>query len=486
MAGKYDFHPHKPVLVLFRHDLRIADNRALSAAAATGKPVVPVFIFDETSAGVRPMGAARRWWLHHSVAALMSELKVLGCLLILRRGPCSDIVRQLRAETGADMVLWNRRYAPAEIVVDRDLTAALLEQGIAAESFEGHLLHEPSRLMTSAGGSYQVFTPFWRALSSRLEPRDAIDAPRSLRPFAARPQSDALDEWRLLPKAPDWAAGFHHSWTPGEAGARERLAEFVAGAVETYASDRDFPAIAGTSGLSPHLANGEVTPAQILAALRGSGASPQVVGDAFRRQLGWREFSYHLLFHNPDLHRTNVNRDFDRFAWQGSTDLLHKWRHGRTGYPFVDAGMRQLWQSGWMHNRVRMIVASFLVKHLLIDWRSGEEWFWDTLVDADPANNAAAWQWVAGSGADAAPYFRVFNPILQGRKFDPDGAYVRRYVPEIAALPDTWLQCPWEAPPAILDKAHVKLEATYPVPVVDHRHARRRALDNYRTMRGTP
>jgi deoxyribodipyrimidine photo-lyase len=484
MAIRHDTDPAKPVLVLFRHDLRIADNRALSAAAATGKPVIPVFILDDASAGMRPAGAARRWWLHHSISALARGIEGLGCRLVLRRGPCGETVRHLLSETGADMVLWNRRYAPVETVLDTDMTIALRSQGIATENYDGHLLHEPSRLQTASGGAYRVFTPFWRALSSHIEPRDAVDTPRSLRPFPLQPRSDALAEWQLLPKAPDWAAGFKSQWTPGEAGARKQLANFVSGAIETYAGDRDIPAIAGTSRLSPHLANGEITPFQILAALRRTGASVQATRDAFRRQIGWREFSYHLLFHNPDLARTNVNRDFDRLAWLGGDDLLRKWQNAQTGYPLIDAGMRELWQTGWMHNRVRMVVASFLVKHLLIDWRRGEEWFWDTLVDADAANNAASWQWVAGSGADAAPYFRIFNPILQGRKFDPHGAYVRRYVPELAELPDQWLQSPWEAPHEILERARVKLGADYPVAVVDHRHARQRALSGYRIMRG--
>ena len=471
-----------PVLVLFRTDLRVADNRALMAASSTGKPVLPLFVFDQESDGTRPLGGARRWWLHHSLAALGKQLARLGAPLLLSRGRMEVVVDRLISETGADMVLWNRRYDPTEIAVDSRLKASLRERNIRAESFDGHLLHEPSLLKTGSGGSYKVYSPFWRALVTQGEPRDPLDAPRKLRGGKV-PASDELDDWALLPTTPDWAHGLRAQWTPGEAGAQDSLAAFVSGALDGYGQGRDMPGVAGTSRLSPHLAHGEITPFQILAALKPASVdAPSGDIEKFRKEVGWREFSYHLLFQNPSLAQVNFNRDFDAFPWAGNRELLSAWQRGLTGYPIVDAGMRELWQTGWMHNRVRMVAASFLIKHLLIDWREGEKWFWDTLVDADPASNPASWQWVAGSGADAAPYFRIFNPILQGEKFDPEGAYVRRYVPELAKLPAKYIHRPWDAPKDILSTAGVKLGADYPVPVIDHSLARERALGAYKSM----
>ncbi len=475
----------KPVVVLFRWDLRIRDNAALSKAAISGCPVVPVFVLDQASKGVRPIGSARRWWLHHSLTALSRALKALGAPLVLRQGETLAVVDDLVRRTDAGAVFWNRRYDPAESKVDSELKAHLRERGVEARSFEGQLLHEPSRLQTKAGGPFKVYSPFWRALASLPEPRDPIDPPASLARFDGEIPSDDLADYGLTPTAPDWAAGFFEDWTPGEDGAMKRLHDFLDEGLRGYAEQRDRPDIEGTSRLSPHLASGEITPFQIFHALRTHRSARNGGRDAekFRMEIGWREFSYHLLFHNPDLRRTNFNDAFDDFPWKPARAATAAWRRGKTGYPIVDAGMRQLWSTGWMHNRVRMIVASFLIKHLLTDWRSGEDWFWDTLVDADPANNAASWQWVAGSGADAAPYFRVFNPILQGEKFDPDGAYVRRWVPELRKLPDRWLHQPWSAPADTLRDAGVKLGTDYPVPVVDHDTARDRALTAYREMR---
>ncbi|MFO0994989.1 MAG: deoxyribodipyrimidine photo-lyase [Hyphomicrobiales bacterium] len=485
MAGKAESNPDPPVIVIFRHDLRIADNGALSAAAETGRRVLPVFVFDEAK-GLRTPGAASLWWLHHSLTALAKDLRSLGARLVLRRGSTARIVDAIVKETGADAVFWNRRYEPAGVEADGAMKAELRHRGLKAQSFDGALLHEPSLLKTGSGGPYRVYTPFWRALGALSEWRDPIDAPKSLRGFSGKFESDHLHDWRLLPTEPDWAAGFGHRWMPGEAGAKKRLDHFLSDALQGYGDSRDIPAIDGTSGLSPHLAFGEITPFQIFAALkRRSMKAPAADIEKFRKEVGWREFCYHLLFHHPDLATRNYNRDFDGFAWHKSARLLKAWQRGQTGYPIVDAGMRELWQTGVMHNRVRMIAASFLIKHLLIDWREGEAWFWDTLVDADAANNPANWQWVAGSGADASPYFRIFNPVLQGEKFDKDGTYVRRFVPELANLPAKFIQCPWKAPAEVLGKAGVKLGATYPVPVVDHDEARQRAMQAYRAMRGT-
>ena len=485
MTSTGNAQPESPVLVLFRKDLRVADNRALAAAADTGLPVIPVFIFDQ-SRGVRAQGAASLWWLHNSLEALGGRLKALGAPLLLRRGPMREVVEQLVDDSGATHIFWNRRYDPAEAKVDAEMKAALRERGLVAESFDGALLHEPSKLKTGGGGPYKVYSPFWRALVASGEPRGPVDAPTSLKPFQGKLRSDRLADWKLLPKHPDWAGGMPQFWEPGEAGAQKRLKAFLGGALDGYGEGRDLPGIDGTSRLSPHLAHGEITPFQIFAALGRKGIdAPARDIEKFRMELGWREFCYHLLFHNPDLASSNFNRDFDALHWRTDAKALHAWQRGRTGYPIVDAGMRQLWATGWMHNRVRMIVASFLIKHLMIDWRHGETWFWDTLVDADAANNPASWQWVAGSGADAAPYFRIFNPILQGEKFDPDGDYVRRWIPELDRMPKRFVHRPWEAPVAQLREAGVKLGESYPVPLVDHDRARGRALQAYQSMRGT-
>ena len=474
----------RPALVLFRNDLRIADNGALAAAANLGRPVLAAFVHDEESEGVRPAGGASGWWLHHSLSALASRLEALGARLILRRGRMQQAVDGLIAESGADSVFWNRRYDPGGVIADTAMKQNLRERGIGAESFDGHLLHEPSRLTTGAGSFYKVFTPFWNALAAAPEPRDPIDPPRRLNGFFGAVSSERLDDLLPLPTSPDWAGGLRASWTPGEDGAHERLEEFLSDGIRGYADGRDFPARPSTSLLSPHLAHGEITPYRIFAALKDRRLDASGAGIAkFRKEIGWREFCYHLLFHNPQLHERNFQPGFDGLSWASDTAPLRAWQRGATGYPIVDAGMRELWLTGTMHNRVRMIAASFLTKHLLIDWREGERWFWDTLVDADPASNPGNWQWVAGSGADAAPYFRIFNPVLQGEKFDGDGAYVRRFVPEIAGLPDRWLHKPWQAPGPVLADAGVDLGGAYPRPIVDHAWARQRALAAYGAMR---
>jgi deoxyribodipyrimidine photo-lyase len=466
-------------IVLFRRDLRVSDNRALAAAASTGKPLVALFILDEDSKNVRAEGAASRWWLHHSLRHLEGKLDELGVALQFRRGPTNAVVETEINKCGADTVLWNRRYDPAESAVDAALKASLRQRGVECQSFAGALLHEPSRLKTGSGGYYKVFSAFWRALDGSLETLDPVDAPAGINGWRGPTTSLSLDALELLPKQPDWSGGLVKTWTPGEDSAGRRLGEFIEHDLADYEMARDMPARSGTSRLSPHLAFGEVTPVQIMAALRPS----QTAGTAkFRKEIGWREFSYHLLAHNPDLCRAAFRPEFDRIEWQADTGSIRAWQRGLTGYPIVDAGMRQLWETGWMHNRVRMIVASFLSKHLLIDWREGERWFWDTLVDADVANNAAGWQWVAGSGADAAPYFRVFNPVLQGEKFDPDGEYVRRYIPELAAVPARYVHRPWTAPADVLARSQVRLGKTYPQPIVDHMLARNRVLEAYRAI----
>lgn len=471
-----------PVIVWFRRDLRIDDNAALSAAAQTGRPILPLYILEPAEAGTGPLGAAQRWWLHHSLAALAGRLADLGAPLTLRSGPADVVLDALIAETGTDTIHWNRRHDPPGMTIDRAIKATLKARGLTATSFAGQLLHDPTRLLTGEKKPFRVYTPFWKALERSGEPHEAIEPPAGLIALPEAVASEHLDDWHLTPEKPDWATPFREIWTPGEAAARAHLETFVDGAIDGYGADRDRPALDATSMLSPHLALGEISPARIWHATRGLDAP---TGDLvhFRKELAWREFCYHLHFHFPALPEKNWNDKFDAFPWQEREEAFMLWTRGLTGYPIVDAGMRQLWQTGFMHNRVRMIVASFLIKHLMIDWREGERWFWDTLVDADAAANAQNWQWVAGSGADASPFFRIFNPTGQGEKFDPNGTYVRRWVPELAELPADWIHKPWAAPPGVLALAGVKLGQTYPAPIVDHARARDRALDALKATR---
>ena len=404
-----------PSIVWLRDDLRLADNPALTAAAERGGPVVLVYVLDEASTGVRPLGSASKWWLHHSLAAL-------GEQLVVRRGAAEELIPALVAEVGAGAVFWNRRYG-ASREIDARLKARLREDGLDARSFQANLLVEPWTLTTGSGGPYRVFTPFWKA-ARELQFRGPLPVPE-VEWMSAR--SDEVD---LLPH-PDWAAGLRESWTPGEAGAHAQLEGFVEERLAEY-HRRDEPAVDGTSRLSPHLRFGEISPFQIWERLHGA-MSPAARKNVpkFLSEVGWREFNWSILFHEPELAQRNYRPAFDAFPWSApDPEELAAWQQGRTGIPLVDAGMRELWHTGVMHNRVRMIVASFLVKNLLVDWRVGEQWFWDTLVDADEASNPGNWQWVAGSGADAAPYFRVFNPELQREKFDKLGRYVNRWVPE--------------------------------------------------------
>ena len=468
-------------LVWLRDDLRLDDNPALSEAAALGRPLTVVYVLDEDSPGVRPLGGATKWWLHHSLADLAAGLEAKGSRLLLRRGPAAGIIRDLAQETGASTLLWNRRYGGPERDVDAGVKAWAAEQGLAAASFQANLMFEPWTVRTGAGGPYKVFTPFWRACLDGPEPRLPLDAPERLPAPAADaegrlPSGDQLDSWGLLPRTPDWSAGLASTWQPGEAGAHERLEDFLDGPAEEYGTGRDTPGVEGTSRLSPHLRFGEISPFRIWHALRerfGPGA-PADVG-IFRSELGWREFCWQLLYENPELATRNYRTEFDRFAWQTPSDAeLGAWQQGRTGYPLVDAGMRQLWQTGWMHNRVRMAAASFLVKNLLADWRLGEAWFWDTLVDADAASNPANWQWVAGSGADASPYFRIFNPVTQSKKFDAGARYLREFLPELSGLDDKTIHEPWKAD---------GLAAGYPDPVVGLPESRARALETYQRLK---
>ena len=476
-----------PVVVWFRQDLRLADNPALAAAVASGRPVVPLFILSDAPDG-RPWGGASAWWLDRSLAALAADLEALGSGLVLRRGDPAVGVAQFAAQIGAAGVVWNRLYGGQAVARDANVLAQLRAAGVQADSYNAGLLIEPWALRTGQGGAYQVFTPFWRAARAAIGSVTVGPPPSRLRAPADWPVSDRLSDWGLQPSAPDWSQGFR-DWVPGEAGAQARLSDFLGGPLAHYAQARDRPDVDGTTRLSPHLHWGEIGPRQVWAAAlqaaeAGQGSDAQV--DKLLAELGWREFNHHLLFARPHLARVNVRPAFDAFPWRADPAGLEAWRRGRTGYPLVDAGMRQLWSTGWMHNRVRMVAASFLVKHLLIDWRQGEQWFWDTLVDADEANNPASWQWVAGSGADAAPFFRIFNPVLQGERFDPRGAYVRRWVPELGSLPDRYIHQPWTAPPLVLRGAGIDLGGAYPLPIVEHGFARARALAALKATGGQP
>jgi len=473
-------------IVWFRQDLRLQDNPALAAALKSGA-IVPVYILDEAGEGDWPAGAASRWWLHHSLASLDAELRARGSRLVLAKGESSAVLRSLVQQASATAVHWNRRYEPAIIARDKVLKADLLAAKVDARSFNAALLFEPHAVQNKSGGPFQVFTPFWRHCLA-LPVEAPVRLPAGDLPAPAKwPASLPLAGLHLLP-AIKWDAGLAAAWEPGEAAARKRLKKFTGGAMADYAERRDRPDTAGTAVLSPHLHFGEIGPRQVWAAVRAmskdSGVFPANRGaQVFLSEVGWREFAYHLLYHFPRTPQEPLRKEFARFPWRKDRGQLRAWQRGRTGYPVVDAGLRQLWATGWMHNRVRMIVASFLVKHLRLSWQEGAAWFWDTLVDADLASNTLGWQWTAGCGADAAPYFRIFNPILQGAKFDPEGNYVRRWVPELARMPAEFIHRPWEAPLHVLAEAGVGLGSDYPQPVVDHGEARAAALAALQSLR---
>lgn len=420
-----------PSIVWFRDDLRLADNPALRAAMDRDEPIIALFVLDEESDGIRALGGAARWWLHHSLASLAERLRERGADLVLRRGAADRIVRDLVAESGAGAVFWNRRYGGPEREVDAGIKSALRAEEVTVTSFAASLLHEPWTVTTGSGTHYSVFTPFWRACLALPSPRAPLPEPREIAGATSAPASDTLDDWELLPTTPDWAGGLRETWEPGEPAARRRLREFLENDLPGYDSARDEPSAGATSLLSPRLRWGEVSPFTVWHEAVGVDGAGR-----FLSELGWREFAWHTLYHSPDLATKNLRPEFDAFPWPPlDPSQLDAWQHGETGIPLVDAGMRELWHTGYMHNRVRMVTASFLIKNLLIDWRLGEEWFWDTLVDADGANNPFNWQWVAGSGADAAPYFRVFNPELQAKKFDPQGSYISRWAADAPQEP---------------------------------------------------
>lgn len=469
-------------LVWLRRDLRLADQPALEAALAGGFLPVPVYIHAPEEAAPWAPGGASQAWLERSLRALDADLRARGSRLILRRGPTLPALQALVAETGAEAVFWNRLYEPALRQRDSGIKQALREAGLQVESFNAAQLVEPCSVLTGQGTPYRVFTPFWRNAATRLdEIPPTTPAPAQLPSPPESLASLQVDDFGLRAR-PRWDAGFWQRWTPGEAGAADRLHRFLDAAVERYHDDRNRPDLDGTSGLSPHLHFGEISPRQCLDAIRQRdwSAAARSHVEHFIRELGWREFSVHLLYHYPHTAEADLNAQFGDFHWAvPEPDRLAAWQRGRTGVPIVDAGMRELWSSGWMHNRVRMIVASLLTKNLRYHWRHGADWFWDTLIDADLANNTQGWQWSAGTGADAAPYFRIFNPVTQGERFDPDGAYVRRWVPELAALPDALIHAPWTDPSTAR-----RLAPDYPAqPIVDLRASREAALAAYSALR---
>lgn len=471
------------VILWFRQDLRLSDLPALLAAARDGDAILPLYILDEDACGDWAPGAASRWWLHHSLKALANDIAQRGGELILRRGDTAAILREVAQAIGAQKIYCSRRYEPWAAEQESALKNTLDQDGIGFKRYPGTLLHEPGTVVTQGDAPFKVFTPFWRACQ-----RISVPEPQSTPSltWSNYRKSESLDDWSLLPRQPNWAAEWTDYWQPGEAGAALRLKEFLKGAVEDYAEQRDLPAVEATSRLSPHLHHGELSPRQIWATCEQLKAGDPKLSTAvskFQAELGWREFSYHLLHFFPEIPGKPFKENFSDFPWQPNKEYLKRWQRGDTGYPIVDAGMRELWATGFMHNRVRMVVASFLCKHLLQHWRDGEDWFWDTLVDADLASNGCSWQWVAGSGADAAPYFRIFNPVTQGEKFDKQGDYVRRWVPELEKLTNKYLHKPWEAPEEVLQGAGVKLGKDYPAPIIDHREARQAALDAYEVIK---
>ena len=470
-----------PSIYWLRNDLRLTDNAALTAAAAQG-PVIFLYVLDDQTPGDWRIGGASRWWLHKSLENLSERAP-----LTLRRGAADAVIGEVLKESGATSVHFARDYAPWSEGLERRVKAACDEAGAACHRYGGFLLHEPETIRNGSGEPYRVYTPFSKACFAAGEPKPLKPIPK-FTAWTGKLKSDRLADWGLLPVKPNWARGLAEHWTPGEAGAAARLKDFIADGLAHYANERDRPDRDVTSRLSPYLHFGEISPAQCWHAVRAAqlaaGGKLDKAAEKFLKEVLWREFSYHLLHHWPTLPEKPFRPEFSTFPWSDNPKGLKAWQKGRTGYPIVDAGLRELWATGIMHNRVRMIAASFLIKDLLVPWQDGERWFWDTLVDADIGSNAASWQWVAGCGADAAPYFRIFNPVLQGEKFDPQGSYVKKWLPELAHMPDEFVHCPWEAPALVLKAAGVELGRNYPHPVVDHGQARDRALVAFKEIKG--
>lgn len=470
----------KPILVLMTNILRLDDHPALAEACESGAPVIPLFVLDAAAAGPWAPGGARRWWLQESLKCLDASLREKGSRLVLACGDTVAVLTQVIKETGAGGIYLTRGYSPHERATEEAVHDMANSVGLECRRFAGNLLLEPEMVQNKQGRPYEVFSPYWRRACEIIDSVAPQDAPEHVPAPDIWPESADIADLGLAPRPASWAAPIADAWQPGEVTARDRLTDFLEEASGHYKTARDFPSVEATSRLSPYLASGEISPRRIWFETQKFMAGHEGMEQGaqwFLRELGWREFSTHLLYHFPHMVRAPLKERFAAFPWRtGDGGMLAAWQKGQTGYPIVDAGMRQLWQKGWMHNRVRMIVASFLVKDMLWHWHAGEDWFWDTLVDADLANNSASWQWVAGCGADASPYFRIFNPVTQGEKFDAKGTYVRTWVPELADMPDDYIHKPFEAPAGVLERAGVKLGQTYPKPILDRKAARERAL----------
>ncbi len=474
-------------LVWFRRDLRIADNPALATAIARHERVVPVYIHAPEDDGDWSPGAAQQWWLHHSLEAHADRLAALGSRLIVRSGPVGEALAALLDATGATAVYWNRLYEPALVERDRRIKGWLRDtRGVDAQSFNAALLFEPWQVATGQGQPYRVFTPFWRRLCREGLPDAVPPAPDAIPGPSLNIDSEQVEALGLLPRI-RWDDGLAATWSPGEAGALDRLGRFCDAALADYDTGRNQPAVDATSALSPHLHWGEIGPRQIVGAVRRRAGGADAGADAYLSEIGWRDFAHHLLFHYPATPERSLDTRFEHFPWRDpcdeARDELAAWQQGTTGVPMVDAGMRQLWRTGWMHNRLRMVVASFLTKNLRLHWLVGARWFWDTLVDGDLASNTLGWQWAAGCGADAAPYFRIFNPVRQGERFDPEGTFVRYWVPEVAPLPARHVHAPFQAPAKVLHQAGLVLGRDYPHPIVDLGASRRAALEAFETIK---
>jgi deoxyribodipyrimidine photo-lyase len=466
-------------IVWFRQDLRLEDNSALAAAVARGGSVIPVYIWSSEEEGDWAPGKSSRWWLGQSLAGLSHDLGQAGSRLVVRRGRSAAVLHSIIQQTGATALFLNRRYEPAAARRDSELMMSLAARGIDVFAFNDSLLFDPALILNQSGKPYRVFTPFWNRLLTMEDPGMRVPKPASIPAPSVWPSTTDVDGLRLGIKS--IPAHLEEFWHPGEWGAFERFRSFLPDGPTNYTELHNTPGVSGTSRLSPHLHFGEISPRRLWYDIRvANGDDPH--NNPYLRQLAWREFSYYLLFHYPDCESTPLNPSFESFSWRKDLDGLRAWKQGQTGYPLVDAGMRELTKTGWMHNRVRMVAASFLVKHLMIHWREGARWFWENLVDADLANNTMGWQWTAGCGADAAPYFRIFNPVLQGSRFDANGEYVRQWVPELAGLTDRYIHQPWKAPAKVLDEAGLKIGRGYPAPIVDHAFARNRALAAFASL----
>ncbi len=464
-------------IVWFRQDLRLEDNPALDAALKTGYDIIPLYIWSPEEEGKWIPGAASRWWLHYSLLDLHEQLSKYGLKLIIREGKALEQLQDVIQSGHVSCIFWNRRYEPSIVIRDRQIKSALRSTGLQAESYKANLLFEPHEISNKQGRPFQVFTPFWKSCLLHNKIEYSLMIRNDIKVSTPKIPSLEIESLNLLPKI-HWDQGLKSSWKPGSSHAKEILSTFISHGLQHYPQERDYPSHQGVSHLSPYLHFGEISPRSIWHTIRNIKKDELEEGKiAYLRQLGWREFAHHLLYHFPKTVDHPLHSKYASFPWRNDPAGLKAWQKGLTGYPIVDAGMRELWTTGWMHNRVRMIVGSFLVKDLLISWQEGAQWFWDTLVDADLANNTLGWQWVGGCGADAAPYFRIFNPVTQGEKWDGNGDYILRWIPELAKMPAQWIHKPWEAPVEILEKAEIKLGKTYPKPIVDHNEARLKALE---------